>query len=281
MAKVVVHCAACGTSIEKFPVRLAQYAYHFCSPACRKTPCIPLTCCECGKSFLATVYTYQESKFCSTDCAQARNRREEVHKKGVLVAKACERCGKPYHVRSSVAKVQRFCSRKCWADRGGPRLVGPKNPKWKPKVVITCAYCGVEFTTFPSRAARRKYCCKEHRHLGNLQRLAINHRTNLEVAMADALRQHGITFEEQITLVDRFMVDFLLPASRIVIQCDGLYWHDRPHVRHRDRGQDRYLAQAGYIVLRFTDNQILHEMPSCIKSIRQTINSGQFPLLSY
>lgn len=79
----------------------------------------------------------------------------------------------------------------------------------------------------------------------------------------------------------KFMVDFRLTDYPVIIQCDGTYWHDRPRTRSRDRGQDRYLTKAGYIVLRFNDHQILHEVQSCILAIRQAIRTGQLALIHY
>jgi len=265
------HCSVCGKKVEQFDCHRKRIKHTFCSKKCRLTPFIQKQCSECGKTFLATAQTASSAMFCSRECVNAKNRREEIHKKGKLVKCTCERCGKVFKIRSSVAKVQRYCSQKCSGASIGESQTGKDNPRWKPKVKLNCDYCGKEFKTYPSRIGRKKYCCKKHRLLGHLKRLASNPRTDIEKAMAEALTKAGIEHEEQVTMCDKFLVDFLLPAHKLVVQCDGVYWHDRPEVIGRDKGQDRYLTKCGYTVLRFTDKQIYNNISKCIEKIKRTI----------
>lgn len=281
MAKVVVNCCACGREFQKFPKDARRGKYHFCSKECLYTPCIPVTCQECGRDFLARGSVRGEIKFCSDECRNARNRREQTYKKSPTITLTCERCGKSFDVRRSVGKVQRYCSQQCSGAAVGERAQGENNVKWKPKVNVTCDYCGKSFDTFPSRVGRRKYCCKDHSVLGNLQRIASGARTNLEIEMADALSRCGIAFDEQVVMFNKFMVDFKLREHAIIVQCDGAYWHARPQVIPRDRGQDRYLAQAGYVVIRFSDKEILEHIDSCLSRIKSAIKTGQMPLVNW
>lgn len=187
MAKVAVRCCACGTVFFLFPKDAKRSEHHFCCRQCQSTPCIPRKCQECGKIFYVTGYNYSQVKFCSDECRNARNRREQTHKKQPQVELICERCGNPFHVRHSIARFQRYCSQKCSGEAIGERNSGANSPTWKGKITITCAYCGKEFQTFPSRQGRRRYCCREHSILGNLQRLAEGQRTDIEIAMGAAL----------------------------------------------------------------------------------------------
>ncbi len=272
-------CSACGKPIDVPESRRAMGEHIFCSKECRQTPCVPKTCVVCGSTFYVAARGAGKAKYCSTDCFHAHNRIEEVHKRGKLVTKKCERCGKEFSVRSSVAKVQRYCSQACSGKHLGDLFAGSQSPVWRERIKITCAYCGKEFEVVPSRGERTKYCCKKHAVLGNLKRFASGERTDIERAMSTALRKNRIAFDEQVIMFDKFMVDFKLADYPIIVQCDGAYWHDRPGVRTRDKGQDAYLVKAGYVVLRFTDRQVLHQMSSCIKLIKQTIKNPQQPRL--
>jgi len=275
--KVTVTCQACGKTFGKHYCNITKY--NFCSRKCMSVDCIPTTCAQCGKEFLTNGRAYVEAKFCSTECRHERARKEEVHKRGKLVTKTCERCGKEFSVRPSVAKVQRYCSQACSGKHLGDLFAGSQSPVWRERIKITCAYCGKEFEVVPSRSKGTKYCCQQHRILGLFKHLAAGGRTDIERAMSTALRQNRIAFDEQVVMFDKFMVDFKLSEYPIIIQCDGVYWHDRPGVRTRDKGQDAYLVKAGYVVLRFTDNQVLHQMPSCIKAIKRAINNPNQPRL--
>jgi very-short-patch-repair endonuclease len=93
------------------------------------------------------------------------------------------------------------------------------------------------------------------------------------------LKRNHIAHLEQVVMFDKFMVDFLLTDYPIVIQCDGAYWHNRPKVKSRDKGQDAYLVKAGYTVLRFDERQILHSPRECIKSIKSAIKTPSQPRL--
>ena len=272
-------CSACGKPIDVPESRRRKSIHIFCSDECRKTPCVPKTCVVCGTNFLVVARGSGDAKYCSYECWKAHNRIDQVHKHIKQVTKTCERCGKEFSVRSSTARGQRYCSRKCAAKYLGDLFAGEQSPVWKERIKLVCAYCGKEFETVPSRGERTKYCCKKHAILGNLKRFASGQRTDIERAMADALRRNHITFEEQVVMFDKFMVDFKLTNYSIIVQCDGVYWHSSPYAKRRDKGQDAYLVKAGYVVLRFTDRQVLHQMPSCIKLIKQTIKNPQQPRL--
>lgn len=276
--KVVVTCQACGKTFSKHYCNITQY--NFCSRKCISVDCIPTTCAQCGKEFLTNGRSYTEAKFCSTECRNARDRKEQVHKKNPKITRICQQCGKQFEVRKSVGKNALYCSKACFHASGKFATgFGSDNPKWKPKITVVCAYCGKEIETYPSRDGRKKYCCQSHRMLGMLKRIAAGGRTDIELAMAAALRKSHIAFSEQVVMFDKFMVDFKLTNYPIIVQCDGAYWHDKPKAKAKDKGQDAYLVKAGYVVLRFTDRQVLHQMPSCIKTIKQAINSPNQPRL--
>lgn len=65
----------------------------------------------------------------------------------------CAQCGQPL-ARHANRKPKRFCSDKCrsrWWNRHRQEL------SKKTAVIITCAYCGNRFESYPQE--HRKYCC--------------------------------------------------------------------------------------------------------------------------
>lgn len=281
MAKVSVKCQACGTSFLKFPKDAKRASYHFCSDECKKTPCVPVTCVQCGQEFFSTATGYSMAKFCSSECRNAHGRKKWTKNKGATVTKKCIQCGKSFSVRASLKDKQEFCSLDCFHKSRRIVRVGPDNHKWKPKTTIKCDHCGKLFKTYPSRKDRRRYCSKKCQIVGNLNRLAKGKRTGIEKKMANALTKARIRYKEQSIMFNKFVVDFELIDHRIIVQCDGIYWHERPDAKRRDKGQDRYLAKAGYIVLRFSDEQIDNDISDCIRQIKRTIKTKQMPLIHY
>lgn len=189
------------------------------------------------------------------------------------ITRICIQCGKEFTRRkySSDHDKQIYCSLDCF--HASKRLIrsGSDNGKWKPKIDIVCAYCGEHFETYPSRVGRRKYCCKDHKRLADLERIADGPRTNLEVAMARGLTKSGIAFAEQVIMFNNFMVDFKLSEHPLIIQCDGVFWHNREKAALHDQAQDQQLEEAGYDVLRFTDQELLDHIDDCLALVKQTI----------
>lgn len=262
-------CQYCGKGFDA-----ERKAMKYCSNGCRYLAAHKgsiLTCLYCGKQvYRSPARIERGEQYCSRKCQIAAT---------PTIDKVCPICGKQFTVLATIANRYSVCSRGCRFARGTHSLnfirrpgskTGPASPKFKPKISIICDYCGCMFNTYPCRAkdGRRKYCCKQHRHLGNLKRLASVQRTDIEIAMASALDNASIPYQEQAVMFGKFMVDFLLSTSHIIVQCDGIYWHDRPGTRARDRGQDAYLAKCGYLVLRFTDKDITSNLTGCIECVR-------------
>lgn len=71
----------------------------------------------------------------------------------------------------------------------------------------------------------------------------------------------GEQWEQQVELVDgagRFVarVDFLLRRLRLVVEVDGFAHHSSPSARTRDARRDRRLTAMGFVVVRFTTEDV-------------------------
>ena len=73
-------------------------------------------------------------------------------------------------------------------------------------------------------------------------------------------RQHGI---------GRYIVDFFCPQIRLIIEIDGSI-HEHEQVVVYDSLRAKEFEQSGFLVLRFSNEQVLHEIDQVIDSIRQT-----------
>ena len=83
----------------------------------------------------------------------------------------------------------------------------------------------------------------------------------------ELLRLH-IPYQKQFPIRTIAIVDFLLP-DKIIVQCDGDYWHSLPQRKNKDINQDIILNFLGYKVYRFTETQINKSVKNCIKNIAQ------------
>jgi very-short-patch-repair endonuclease len=141
--------------------------------------------------------------------------------------------------------IRKFCSRVCydiWQKDSDIRL---------------CMWCKSSFIIHKN--SKRKYCSK---HCA----LARTGETTIETLMRKELEVRNILFE-QYKKIGNFYIDFYLPQTNTIIECDGLYWHTKPEVIERDIRKNEYLTKLGYNVIRFTDKEILSDVSKCVNSI--------------
>ena len=80
-------------------------------------------------------------------------------------------------------------------------------------------------------------------------------------------RRLGVQFRRQV-VIGRYIVDFLAPELRLVVEVDGGY-----HVRHRaaDERRTAKLRRAGYHVLRLDAELVLRELPLALAIVSAAI----------
>jgi leucyl-tRNA synthetase len=80
----------------------------------------------------------------------------------------------------------------------------------------------------------------------------------------------GTLFKRQVPIAGQFIVDFLAPKLRLVIEVDGLY-----HARRQraDARRDERLRRLGYRVLRVQAEDVMRELPTVIARIRAELRT--------
>ena len=91
--------------------------------------------------------------------------------------------------------------------------------------------------------------------------------TSIEEMIYAELERRGVTFVKQQVIDGLWVADALIPGARVVIECDGEYWHSRPEMQERDRKKDRYLVSRGYKVLRFPEAAIRADVRGCVQRV--------------
>jgi very-short-patch-repair endonuclease len=96
-----------------------------------------------------------------------------------------------------------------------------------------------------------------------------------------ANRMDGIGFRRQVP-VRNYIVDFACFSSKLVIELDGES-HDFEARQKADENRDAFFVSEGFQVLRFTNEQVMHNLEGVVEVIRQTAASravGSPPSLS-
>jgi len=77
--------------------------------------------------------------------------------------------------------------------------------------------------------------------------------------------QHqGVGFRRQVRL-GSYIVDFLAPSVRLIIEVDGGYHQGR---RNADARRDRWLRRQGYTVLRLPAAMVLEDLAGAVQAVR-------------
>lgn len=262
-------CEYCPKFLSKLQIKQKQ---RFCSRECKSLSQIRrinLICAGCGKEFLLKPCWKRKTNYCSLNCYWNTTRRKQErqckvcgkkfwatkpqidHGFGIFCSrkcqhetypkqakKVCPKCGKIYFVCRAWGKKRVFCSKKCQDD------------SMRDYVSSVCRKCGKKFELTRSdwNRGRGNFCS---------YRCYLTYRgpSTLEEKMERVLNIIGIKFEREIKF-KRFHVDFLVDKLKLVIECDGEYWHMMPKIQDRDRRKEEYLESLGYRVLRFSGKMI-------------------------
>jgi very-short-patch-repair endonuclease len=81
----------------------------------------------------------------------------------------------------------------------------------------------------------------------------------------------GIRFYRQRPLAG-YIVDFFAPAAKLIVEVDGSQHYEEAGVE-KDRIRDTYFRDHGYLVLRFSNLDILQRTDGVVETVRQAVNA--------
>ena len=100
--------------------------------------------------------------------------------------------------------------------------------------------------------------------------------TPAEAILWQALRNKqlgGLRFRRQHP-VGNFILDFYCPSRKLVVEVDGEIHCDRTDY---DDARTNKLAEYGYIVLRFSNERVMNDLPQILAEIKQVAFSPPSP----
>lgn len=193
---------------------------------------LPKPCAHCGTLFSRrpdeSAFSFGHRKSCSREC-QFRMRSGDLPPVRVCVVCHTE-FGKQDGETSQRYLLRMTCGDTCKKQYAvilmRRNAATPVKTATEPK---TCPVCNASF----NRRSDEKMCGYKLRRTCSrtcARQLALarsDARSGIELATRSALRAAGIEFVEQKP-IGAFVVDFWLPTSRTVIECNGDYWHCNP-----------------------------------------------------
>jgi very-short-patch-repair endonuclease len=79
----------------------------------------------------------------------------------------------------------------------------------------------------------------------------------------------GLKFRRQVP-IGQYVADFYCHDRRLVLELDGGI-HEEPGQRSHDENRDANLAAQGFTILRFTNDEVLNDLPSVLEKIRKRL----------
>jgi very-short-patch-repair endonuclease len=83
--------------------------------------------------------------------------------------------------------------------------------------------------------------------------------SELQRRMSDLISRVGLPQPKTEASVEGYVVDFLWPDHRVIVETDGHAAHGTRRRFETDRARDAHLTACGYRVLRFTWRQLVNE----------------------
>ena len=227
-------------------------------------------CLNCEKEYPARS---RGKKYCSRKCYQDWKKKHFQPK-----TKICLFCGTEFSLLGRGKKgneIAKFCSKKCLSAYQAKNWKGENSPKWREKILKKCLTCGKKIFVLQSRLkdGRGKFCSHSCEAIYRAKRQKKKN-TDIELKLKEILLSLNIKFEEQKVIPEgKTVADFYIPAQRLVLYADGLYWHSLPGVERKDHTQNFLLNFNGYEVLRFGDNDLLNQGLKVKRIIRKRLKA--------
>jgi very-short-patch-repair endonuclease/predicted transcriptional regulator of viral defense system len=96
-------------------------------------------------------------------------------------------------------------------------------------------------------------------------------RSEAEERLLALIRRAQLPEPELNVKLGDYEVDFLWPAQRVIVEVDGYAYHSGRHEFERDRAKDAALAANGFLVVRITWRQLVHEAEAVVARIAATL----------
>jgi very-short-patch-repair endonuclease len=78
----------------------------------------------------------------------------------------------------------------------------------------------------------------------------------LEKLVYDSLDSFSVSYQRQVALFNKFVVDAFFPQRKLVLEVFGRYWHENPKIMKKDHSKKQYLLKCGYPVEEIWDYEI-------------------------
>jgi G:T-mismatch repair DNA endonuclease (very short patch repair protein) len=254
--KVPVNCTSCGEELEREEWMTKKRANFFCDSTCKsrfhrsykttreKDPKDPLKdrikfnenihiitrCKNCNENYIK-LKRKSNQQFCARKCFY------EYKKNSSTIMVACEICHEKFDKKTYSKSGSNLCSKECKHRWQGKTFKNGESkeclicneefyvPKRRLKTAITCSKkCRYKWLSEVYPKTERGQELLKIKGITTIEKCKLKE-TKPEIAVREWLIANNIRFEFQKTMYDKFIVDFYLIDSDLVLEVYGDYWH--------------------------------------------------------
>jgi very-short-patch-repair endonuclease len=95
--------------------------------------------------------------------------------------------------------------------------------------------------------------------------------TSIELKIKELLDYNKTPYKYQYNFFYKYTCDFAIPQLKLIIECDGDYWHSYPNGTDKDKAQDKFIMAKGWHIVRFWERDIKNDIDKCIKTLNDKI----------
>ncbi len=246
-------------------------------------------CLCCNKIF----YSYKKSRnFCSLKCYHKyrKNHQEFGNYKNASIIHNCLYCNKKFIVLKT--ENRKYCSSKCFQNNRSLSVkilnqcvicnnnfyINKGDLKYKGRGETCSVKCRQEFFKLgkyvnceicKKKIYKPQWVLNKSKHYFCSKKCTYKfsyYTSNLETIIAQLLKTLKIKFIQN-EFIGKYNADFYIKHKNILIECDGHYWHNLPHIIKKDKEKDKYYKSKKYKVLRLQEKDILNNINKCEKKI--------------
>ena len=239
------------------------------------------TCRICRKRFEVPRYYVQRGQYkcCSVPCA---NKLLAITRQGsgnpahdrTVRRRHCLACHKSFRPRPAQVrrggKFGKFCSQQCYGAHIRAHRTGSRCYQYQKRLRRICTVCHAPFKILRSHTAQKTCSRKCQAFAASSKNRYFN--SSIERKTRQMLKTLALPFEFQRHIPKIGRVDFFVPP-RLIVQCDGKYWHSRPAAVQRDNAQNQAASRFGFKMLRLAEDEINKQPETAVLRLQTAARS--------
>lgn len=118
----------------------------------------------------------------------------------------------------------------------------------------------------PNFGTHRSQKTREKIRAARLRQVFPTKDTSIKRIVQRELRRRCISFKKHYVF-HNWQIDIAFPMHKLLVECDGTYWHSLPKRKKRDADLDTFANKEGWVIIHLRDQGIMQNVVACVDRI--------------